>query len=307
MFDYDAVIVGGGPAGLAAGLYLSRAKRRAVLIERDLFGGNLKNIEWVENYPGYAEGVSGAQLASEMVKQATRYGLQIEQGEVTGIEFFSSCRWVGCADGQGFTTAVVIIAAGARPRKLGVPGEDTLAGKGVFSCALCDGGHFLDRTVVVCGSGDSAVTEALYLTNLAAKVVLLARGPALKATAVLQERARTNPKLEIRCGSRVEAILGDGRVESIECFETESGLVCTLPADGVLVRVGVEPNTSYLDSVVAVDEGGQILVDARMETETPFILAAGDIRSGSPRQIVTAASDGAVAAIRAEALLHELA
>jgi thioredoxin reductase (NADPH) len=161
MFDWDVVIIGGGPAGLSAGLYLGRANLRTVLLEKESFGGYITNVELIENYPGFAEGVSGAQLASEMVLQATKYGLKLEQTEVTGIELFSSSKWVACADGNGYTTGIVIIAGGSRLKKLGVPGEASLAGKGVFSCALCDGGKFVDRVVVVCGGGDAGVNLPL--------------------------------------------------------------------------------------------------------------------------------------------------
>ena len=154
MFDYDAIIIGGGPAGLTAGLYLSRAKRRTVLLEKDMFGGPIKDVEWIENYPGFADGVAGARLSSEMVNQSTKYGLKFEQTEVVGIELFSSCRCVRCTNGAGYTTSVVIIAGGARHRKLGVPGEEKLQGKGILSCAFCDGGQFAERVVAVCGGGD---------------------------------------------------------------------------------------------------------------------------------------------------------
>lgn len=306
MFDCDVAIIGGGPAGLAAGLYLGRAKRRTLVLEKDLFGGNLKNVDWIENYPGYAEGVSGPQLATEMEKQAEKYGVQLKLTEVTGIEIFSSSRWVACANGQGFTAAVVIVAGGSRPRRLGVPGELTLEGKGVFTCALCDGGHFLDQTVVVCGSGDSALTEALYMSKLASKVVLLARSPVLRATSILQDRVLANPKIEVRTGTKVEAIVGNGKVEAVEFTRAENGERATLQADGVLVRVGIEPNTNYLEGIVDLDDRGQVVVNDKMETATRYILAAGDIRSGSPRQVATAVGDGVTAAIRAERILEEM-
>lgn len=272
-------------------------------MEKENFGGPIKNVDWVENYPGFADGVSGAHLASEMVTQATKYGLQLKQAEVAGIELFSSSRWVNCADGTGYTCAVVIIAGGARRKKLNVPNEEALQGKGVFNCALCDGGHFVDRVVAVCGGGDSGLTEALYLTKLASKVILVEVMPMVTATAVLQERASSNPKLEIRCGVKVEAIVGDSRVEGIEYLESGSGQRGTLKVDGVLVYVGLEPNTNYLQGIVPLDSLGQIIVNQRMETEVRYILAAGDIRSGSPRQITTAVGDGAIAAISAQKLL----
>ena len=307
MFDSDVVIIGGGPAGLTAGLYLSRARCRTILLEKENYGGTIKNVEWIENYPGFADGVSGAHLASEMVNQATKYGLHLKEAEVTGIELFTSSRWVSCADGQGYTTAVVIIAGGARPKKLGVPGEEELKDKGVFACALCDGNEFTERRVVVCGGGDAGITEALYMTKLASEVILLETMPALTASAVLQERAFANPKLQIRTGVTVEAILGDNHVEAIELIELGSGQKETLKADGVLVHVGLKPNTGYLDGIVSLDSQEQVTVNDLMETETPYILAIGDIRSGSTRQTVTAAGDGVIAALTAERLLQGLA
>jgi len=306
MFDYEVVIIGGGPAGLTAGLYLSRAKRRTILLGKEIFEGPVVNIEWIENYPGFADGVAGAQLVSEMVTQATKYGLQLEQAEVVGIELLTDYRRIKCADGAGYTTAVVIIAGGAHPQKLGVPGEEKLQGKGIFHCALCDGGKFAEQVVAVCGGGDSGITEALYMTKLASKVIVVELMPALTASAVLQERALANPKLEIRTGVKVEAIVGENQVEGLELVDA-GGQRETLKVDGVLIHVGLEPNTDYLKGIVPLDSQGRIIVNERMETEIPYILAAGDIRGGSLNQIITAAGDGATAAISAEKLLQELA
>ncbi|MFC1918508.1 NAD(P)/FAD-dependent oxidoreductase [Chloroflexota bacterium] len=307
MFDYDAIVIGGGPAGLTAGLYLSRGRRQTIALDKESFGGYIKNVEWIENYPGFAEGISGANLSSEMVNQATNYGLKLETTEVEGIELFSSCRYVQCAGGSGYTAAIIIITGGSQLKKLGVPGEEALSGKGVFSCALCDGGQFTDQVVAVCGGGDAGVTEALYMTKLASRVVLIEAEPSLTSTAVLRERASDNPKLDIRCGVKVEAITGDSHVEAIELLDAGNGKKEILPVDGVLVHIGLEPNTDYLKDIVSLDSQGQIIVNERMETDVPYILAAGDIRSGSPRQIVTAVGDGATAAVSAERLLQELA
>jgi len=306
MFDWDVVIIGGGPAGLTAGLYLGRAKLRTVLMDKEGFGGYIKNVELIENYPGFADGVSGAQLASEMVNQASKYSVHLEQEEVTEIELFSKTRWVGCVTGKGYTTAVIIIAGGSRNKKLGVPGEGSLQGKGVFNCAFCDGGHYADRAVAVCGGGDAGVTEALYMAKIASKVILIEAEPKLTATAVLQERVSANPKLEVLCGMRVVAITGDDKVEAIELEDKAGKRKEKIKVDGVLVHIGLEPNTGYLDGIVPLDSQGQIIVNEKMETEVPYIFAAGDVRSGSPRQVVTAVGDGAMAAISAQKLLQEM-
>jgi thioredoxin reductase (NADPH) len=301
VFDWDCVIIGGGPAGLTAGLYLCRAKRRTLLLDKDTAGGYIRNIDLIENYPGFADGIAGAVLASRMVEQSTRYGLQIETAEVTGIELFSGTRYVGCARGQGFTTGVIIVAGGSKNMKLGVPGEAELSGKGVFECAFCDGGRYAGKVVAVCGGGDAGVTEALYMAKIASKVILIEAMPALTATAVLRDRLAALPNVEVRCGCSVAAIKGREKVEAIELTDDKKE---TLNVDGVLVHVGVDPDTGYLEGIVPLDENGQVIINDRMESEIPYVLAAGDIRSGSPRQVVAAVRDGAIAAISAQRLLE---
>ncbi len=305
MFENDAVIIGGGPAGLTAGLYLCRARRQTVLIGREMFSANIVNHELVENYPGFSEGVAGAQLISEMLTQSVSAGLQVEETEVTGIELGDDCRTVKCANGESYTAGVIIIAGGCAHRKLGVPGEDKLHGKGVFNCALCDGGKFANQVVAVCGGGDSGIQEALYMTKLASRVIVIEMMPSLTASAILQERAAENPKLEFRLGTKVEAIVGNEKVEGLELVDAE-GKKEVLSADGVLVQVGIVPNSDYLKGVVPLDEQGRVIVNPKMETEVPFVFAAGDIRSGSPNQIVTAAGDGATAGIFANKLLQSM-
>ncbi len=305
MFDWDVIIVGGGPAGLTAGLYLSRGKRSTLLLEKNNYGGPILDYEIIENYPGFSNGVPGAKLASEMVNQATKYGLNLEQGEVEGIELFSNGRYVRCTNGNNYMTSAVIIAGGSRSRKLGVPGEEKLQGKGVFQCAFCDGNKFADGVIAVCGGGDAGITEAIYLSRIAAKVIVLEVMPALSASAVLRERALANPKIEIRCGIKVDSILGDNKVEEIGLINGE-GHKETLKINGVLVQIGREPNTEYLKETVALDSGRRIIVNEKMETQTPNIFAVGDLRSGSPSQVITAAGDGATAAISVEKLLQRL-
>jgi thioredoxin reductase (NADPH) len=304
MFDYDVVIIGGGPAGLTVGIYLGRAGLRTLLLEEESFGGKIKNVEWIENYPGFSGGISGAQLANEMQGQAEKFGLKNEIAKVTGLEIFSESRWVSCADGRGYTTASVILAGGSRHKKLNVPGEDILHGKGVFTCAFCDGSQFADQAVAVVGGGDSGITEALYMAKIASSVTLVEVMPKITATAILQERISSNPKITVRCGMKVEAIIGTNRVEAVEIKEAASGKKETLKVDGVLVQVGLDPNTDYLQDIVPLDNHGQIIVNERMETEIPLVLAAGDIRSGSTGQVATAVGDGTTAAITAIKLLQ---
>jgi thioredoxin reductase (NADPH) len=303
MFDYDAVIIGGGPAGLTAGIYLGRAGLRVLLLEEESYGGKIKNVEWIENYPGFSGGIAGVQLANEIQAQAEKYGLRSEIAKVTGIEIFSESRWISCSDGKGYTTAAVILAGGSRHKKLNCPGEDMLHGKGVFTCAFCDGGQFTGKAVAVVGGGDSGVTEALYMARIASSVTLIEAMPKMNATAILQQRIAANPKISVRCGTKVLAITGKDQVEAVEIQDAD-GKKETLKVDGVLVQIGLDPNTDYLTEIVELDKRGQIVVNDRMETSLPLVLAAGDIRSGSDGQVATAVGDGATAAITTIKLLQ---
>ncbi len=305
MFDYDAIIVGGGPAGLTAGIYLCRGGYRVLLLEKEAFGGQLKNIDWIENYPGFAKGVSGPDLASAMVDQAAGFGLEMKSAEVVSIESFSECRSVAASDGSAYTCHVVVVASGSKPRKLGVPGEEAFRARGVIECALCDGGGFAGKVVAVCGGGDAGVTEALYLAKLASKVILIEAEPCMTASSILQERARIHPNIEIRCGVRVAGIVGDAAVRAIDLDLAATGRQ-SLPVDGVLVHVGVDPNTACLEGVVPLDEAGFVKVDAFLQSEMAYIFAAGDIRAGSPRQVAAAVGDGAIAAVAAQRALQLL-
>ena len=305
MFDYDSVIVGGGPAGLTAGLYLCRGNWRTLLVDKESPGGYIKNIELIENYPGFSEGVAGARLATQMVTQATNYGLKYEQAEVSTIEIFSSSKWVGCVDGKGFTTGAIIFTGGSVPKKLGVPGEEEFKDKGVIRCAFCDGGQFAGKTIVVCGGGDSGISEALYMSKIADKVIVVEAMPQLNATAILQDRLKANPKMEVHTGTMVKEIIGSDHVEAISVERDGNDQAQIIKTDGVLVHIGLDPNTSYLEGIVLLTESGQIEVNEWMETGLPGVFAAGDIRSNSPRQVSAAVGDGAAAGIAAQRYLQK--
>jgi len=305
MPDWDAIIIGGGPAGLTAGLYLCRGNWRTLLIEKGSVGGYIMNVEIIENYPGFPDGILGSELGMEMKNQAQKYGLKIERGEVISVQGSPAQKTVTCRDGNSYTAPALVIAGGSLPKKLGVPGEEKFRGRGVINCAFCDGGEFVDRVLAVCGGGDAGITEALYMTNLASKVIVIEAMPELTATAVLQDRVKENPKIEVRCGVKVTAITGESEIEGIE-IEGEGGEKEILKTDGVLVHVGLDPDTDYLEGAVPLDERRQVRVNEWMETEVPGVFAAGDIRSGSPRQVSTAAGDGAIAGIAAQRFLQKI-
>ncbi|MFC1946903.1 NAD(P)/FAD-dependent oxidoreductase [Chloroflexota bacterium] len=306
MPDWDAIIIGGGPAGLTAGIYLSRGNWRTLLLEKEGYGGYIMNIEMIENYPGFSEGVIGSQLGMEMMEQARKYGVEMKRATVNSVQVSSSNKWVTCADGTTYTSSVIIFAGGSVPKKLGVPGEEEFRDRGVIGCAFCDGGQFTEQVVAVCGGGDSGITEALYLSKIASKVIVIEAMPKLNATAILQDRVAQNPKLEVQTGMKVQAITGGNTVEGIEVISEETGQKETMKVDGVLVHVGLDPNTGYLQGVVPLDEGGQIIVNGWMESEIPGVFAAGDIRSNSPRQVSAAVGDGAAAGMSAQRYLQKL-
>jgi thioredoxin reductase (NADPH) len=306
MPDWDAIIIGGGPAGLTAGIYLSRGNWRTLLLEKEGYGGYIMNIEMIENYPGFSEGVIGSQLGMEMMEQARKYGVEMKRTTVNSVQVSSSNKWVTCSDGTTYTSSVIIFAGGSVPKKLGVPGEEEFRDRGVIGCAFCDGGQFTGQVVAVCGGGDSGITEALYLSKIASKVIVIEAMPKLNATAILQDRVSQNPKLEVHTGMKVQAITGGNMVEGIEVISEETDRKETMKVDGVLVHVGLDPNTGYLQGVVPLDEGGQIIVNGWMESEIPGVFAAGDIRSNSPRQVSAAVGDGAAAGMSAQRYLQKL-
>jgi len=297
--EYEVIIIGGGPAGLAAGLYTSRARLSSLLIERGMVGGQIADAELVENYPGFAEGVSGLELGQLMHQQATKYGLNTVIAEATGIELKGEKKVVKTTKGN-FTTKAVIIASGSERRKLGLPGEEKLTGRGVSYCATCDAPFFKEKPVAVVGGGDAAITEALYLVKFASRVIVIHRRDQLRASRILEERARAEPKIEFLWNSVVEAVEGEDVVKRLSLRQVITGKKSTLDVAGVFIAIGLKPNTDYLKGVLPLDKAGYIITNDRMETEIPGIFAAGDIRLNSAQQAITAAGDGATAAVFAE-------
>ncbi|MFC1966259.1 NAD(P)/FAD-dependent oxidoreductase [Chloroflexota bacterium] len=302
---YDVIIIGAGPAGLTAGLYTSRAKLNTLIIEREKFGGELLDRDLIENYPGYPNGVSGPELGSNMASQVMNYGTQIQFGEVEQIDIDEDYKVIKTAQGN-YRSKALIIAGGAHPMKLGVPGEQEFADRGVFYCATCDGPRFANKAVAVAGGGNSGMTEALLLTRMVSKVTIIEMLPQLTGTKIIQERISSNPKIEIKCGVKIEAIRGDDQVKALDLLDVQTGQKSALEVDGILVWIGLDANTDYLKGKVPLDEKGQIVVNDQMETEIPGVFAAGDIRHNSPMQITTAVGDGATAALSLERYLQSL-
>ena len=297
--EYDVIIVGGGPAGLTAGLYTARARRNSLLIEKVATGGWIINAELVENYPGFPQGINGLELADLMSEQAKKYGLEIFLAEVTGLELKGGQKIVKTTEGD-FAAKAVIIAGGSDRVKLGVPGEQEFTGKGVAYCAICDAAFFRDLPVAVAGGGNAAINEALHLSKFASKVIMIHRRQELRAIRILQERAFAEPKIEFLWDTVVEAIEGADVVKRLRLRNVLSGEKSTLDISGIFVAIGSKPNTDYLKGVLTLEANGYIATNEKMETGVPGIFAAGDIRSNSIRQLITAAGDGATAAVYAE-------
>jgi thioredoxin reductase (NADPH) len=301
--EYDIIIIGGGPAGLSAAVYAARSRRRTLLIERGVTGGQIALTNEVENYPGI-ESINGFELAQAMQRQAQKYGLEIAAADLHAIDQVGNLHTVRTNEGD-HTTKAVILTAGADYNRLGVPGEERLTGRGVSYCATCDAAFFKDQPVAVVGGGDAAMDEGLFVTRYAAKVHVIHRRDTLRASAVLQERAFANPKMHFIWNTVVDEIVGDDAVTGVRTRNVLTGEVRMLDVSAVFVFIGLTPNTAYLRGIVKMDEGGHIFVNEWMETEIPGLFAAGDVRANSARQVVTAAGDGATAAIRADHYITE--
>jgi thioredoxin reductase (NADPH) len=302
--NYDVVIIGAGPAGLAAGLYAARGDLKTAIFEKALVGGQIVLTTEVENYPGIPEKISGFDIIDRMKKQAETFGVEIIEESVNALGLRGICKLIETPSGI-YEARTVIIATGAHPRKLNIPGELKLTGRGVSYCATCDGALYRGKKVAVIGGGDSAVEEALFLTRFAEKVYIVHRRDQLRAQKIIQDRAFKNPKIEFIWNSVPQEILGNDAVEGVLLYNKVTKERQELAVDGVFVYVGIIPNTELLEGKINLDNRGFILTDETMHTNIPGVYAAGDVVHKVLRQVVTAAADGAIAAYSAQKWIEE--
>lgn len=297
--EYEVIIIGGGPAGLTAGLYTSRARLSSLLIERAMFGGQIVNAEKVDNYPGFPEGISGFELGELIHQQSIKYGLETILTEVSNIEPQKEYKLVKTAEGN-FTAKAVIIASGSDRVKMGVPGEQEFTGKGVSYCATCDAAFFKEQPVAVVGGGDAAITEALHIAKFASRVIIIHRRNELRASRINQEKIQAEPKIEFLWDTVVEKVEGEDFVKRISLQQVKTGEKSKLEVAGIFVAIGLRPNTDFLKGTVPLDTAGHVITNDTLQTEISGVLAAGDVHRNSIRQAIAAAGDGATAAVYAQ-------
>jgi thioredoxin reductase (NADPH) len=302
----DIVVVGGGPAGLTAGLYLCRARIDTVLLEQQLTGGQAVNSPLIENYPGFPDGISGADLLEKIKAQVDKFDLEIKT--FSGVErlWLDGNDKVLSLESGELRARSVIVASGRSPRKMGIPGEDEYTGRGISYCATCDAPLFKEKVVMVIGGGDAAVEEALHLARFASRVILVHRRDELRASGYLQERALSEPRMEFMWNSQVVEIKGNAVVESALVENVVTGDRTQVEVSGIFFYVGNVPNTGFLTDVVELDDGGYVTTDDRLEASVPGIFAAGDVRAGNFKQVIIAAAEGALASAGAMRFLENI-
>jgi thioredoxin reductase (NADPH) len=304
-FDYEVIIAGGGPAGLAAAIYATRARRKTLLLDAIAPGGQMIISHMIENYPAFPKGIPGTELGKLMEDHARAFDTEIRNEKVENIGVENKKRIVATSD-RSYSCGAVIISTGASPRKLAVPGERELTGKGVSYCGTCDGMFFRGKEIVVVGGGDAAIDESLFLTKFVTALTVIHRRDQLRAEKILQERAFANPKIRFLWDSVVTKILGSDAVTSVIIKNVKTGEEHEMPTQGVFIFIGHIPNTGFVKGLVAMNDLGFIATDHRMATSVPGIFAAGDVRQQTIRQIVTAAGEGATAAYFADKYLSEI-
>lgn len=301
---HDVIIVGGGPSGLTAALYCARANLNILLIERMFLGGQMATTDILENYPGFEEPISGFELAMRMENQAKRFGVEIVNEDVIKMNLDEKVKLIETTD-KVYRSKVVILCMGAVPRKMGLPKEKEFRGAGISYCATCDGSFYKEKNVVVVGGGDTAAVDAIYLARLCKKVYLIHRRDKLRATKAIQKEIFSNDKIEIVWDSTVEEIIGEFGVDGIIVKNVKTNKTRQIETGGIFVAIGVIPNTKRVKDKLPLSKEGYIVTDEKMQTGIPGVLAAGDIRDKVLRQIITAASDGAIAAYVAERYIGE--
>ena len=301
---HDVIIVGAGPAGLTAGIYAARGGLKTAIVELAMPGGQAASTEKIENYPGFPDGINGYDLMDSFHKQALSFGVEIIFGEVQKLDMKDSIKKIH-TDSEVLEARSIIIAAGSKPRLLGVPGEDIFRGRGVSYCATCDGAFFKGKKVVVVGGGDAAIEEGVYLTKFAEEVTIIHRRVGFRASQIAIDRAKNNPKIRFELNTVVEEILGSDNVEGIRIQDVPNGATREIPADGVFIYVGTEPNTQFMNGEIETEDRGYILTDHLLRTNIEGVYAIGDIRNTPLRQVATAVGDGALAAVEVEKYLTE--
>lgn len=301
---YDVIIIGAGPAGLAAAVYTGRARLNTLILEKGMPGGQILLTDFVENYPGFPDGVAPFQLMDNFRKHAEKFGAKIITDEAKKIQRQSNF-WEVLGNKGKYAARAVIVATGSSYRRLGVPGEESLTGKGVSYCAVCDGAFFKEREVAVVGGGDDALTEALFLTRFCRSVKIIHRRDKLRAAKILQERAFANEKIEVLWNTTVVEISGKERLESITVKNVKDNQTSALKLDGLFVSIGMDPNSTLVKGLVEVDEWGEIKVGKNMTTSQPGIFAAGDVTNACPEQMATAVGTGVAAALAVDAFLSQ--
>ena len=301
---YDLIVIGGGPGGYTAALYGARAGLSTLILEKLSAGGQMALTHQIDNYPGFPEGIDGFELAESMQQQAERFGAVTEYAEVYGVDLESKPRVIETSEGK-FLGRTVIIATGAGPRELGIPGEKELIGRGVNYCAACDGAFYKGKTVVVVGGGNTAAADAMLLSRVAKKVILVHRRDSLRATKIYHEPLMKAENVEFAWNSQVVEILHDRKVSGVILKNVHSGALRQMDCDGIFVSVGRKPVTEFLGDQLELDKGGYILAGESTKTNIPGVFAVGDVRTKFLRQVVTAVADGAVAVHMAEEYLAE--
>ena len=303
---YDLIVIGGGPAGLTAALYAAREGIETLIIERSGVGGQAGTTEMIDNYPGFSRGIGGAELADEMRVQAERFDVEILPAQaVTSIMAEGDYRLITTEAGDEYCSKALRLATGARYRRLNVPGEEDFIGAGVHFCATCDGPFYKGEEMVVVGGGNSGIEEGLFLTKFASKVTVLERGARLNASQILQEKAASHPQMEVMLKTTVQEFKGDAKLSSVVIKDETTGEINELSPGAVFIFIGLDPNTQFLTGVVDLDQWGSIKTTATLETSTEGIFAAGDVRSGSTKQVASAVGEGATAALMIRQFLEK--